>query len=69
MKMISQQAKRERVRDGLDVFRVQIHEVGVVAFLDENILAIVAAIVDVVVGVVEKRGRAGHVGLDPWFRP
>ena len=37
---------------------------GVIAFLDENILAIVTAIVDVVVGVIEKRRRTGHI-LDP----
>ena len=61
MEVISQKAKREGICNWLDVFRVQIHEVGVITFLDENILAIVAAIVDVVIGVVEERGRTTHV--------
>ena len=61
MKVISQQGISKGIRDWFDVFRVQIHEVGVVAFLDENILAIRAAIVDVIVGIVEERGRTGHI--------
>lgn len=61
MKMISEQAIRKGFRDRINVFGVQIHKVGVVAFLNKNILAVVAAIVDVVVGVVEQRRRAGHV--------
>lgn len=60
MEVVSQQAKREGICNWLDVFPIQIHEMGVVALLDENILAIIAAIVDVVIGVVEERGRTTH---------
>ncbi len=47
------------------MFGVQIQEVGVIAFLNEYILAIRAAIVDVIVGVVEERRWTGHVGFRP----
>lgn len=38
---------------------------GVIAFLNENIFAIRAAIVDVIVGVVEEWRWTGHVGFRP----
>jgi hypothetical protein len=60
MEMVSKQAIRKCFSDWLDVFGVQIHEVSVIAFLYKNILAVVAAIVDMVIGVVEQRGWAGH---------
>ena len=52
MEMITQQAICERVGNRIDVLEVQVHEMFVIAFLDEDILTIVAAIVDVVIGVV-----------------
>lgn len=60
MKVVSQQTIRECVGDRLDVFCIQIQEILVIALLNENILAVVAAVVDVVVSIVEQRGRAGH---------
>lgn len=53
MKMISQQTISKRICDGRDVLFIQLHEVIIIAFLDEDILAVVAAIIDVIVGVVQ----------------
>jgi hypothetical protein len=53
MEMISEKAIGERLGDGINVLEVQIHEMFVIAFLNENILAVVAAIVNVVTRVVE----------------
>jgi hypothetical protein len=60
MKMISQQAVGKSIRNGNNMFFVQFQEILVVAFLNENILAIRAAVVDVIIGIVEQRGGAGH---------
>ena len=66
MEMVPQQAVGERIRDRLDVPSVQVHEVGVIALFDKNILAVDSAIVDVIVSVEEEWSGAAHVrGGDP----
>src|SRR3990172_2207606 len=47
--MVAEQAIGKSIGDGRDVFAVELHEVVVVAVLAENILAVIAAIVDVVI--------------------
>ncbi len=58
MEMTSQQTIGEGLGDGVDIFEIQIHELFIIAFPNKNILAVVAAVVDVVIGVVEQWGRA-----------
>jgi len=53
MKMISQQAICIGVCDWFNVFRIQIHEVRVITFMHEDILTVVAAIEDVITGVIQ----------------
>ena len=60
MEMVPQQAVRKGFRDGIDVFEMQIQKMLVIALLDENIFTVGTAIVDMIIGIVEKRGRAGH---------
>ena len=55
MEMISEQAICKGFRNRINVFGVQIHEVGVIAFLNKNILTVVAAIIDVIVGIKKQR--------------
>jgi hypothetical protein len=61
MKMISKQAVGKGIGNWLDVFGIQIHEVSVIAFLEKDILAVVAAIVDVIVGLKKQRRRTCHM--------
>ncbi len=62
VKVIAQQAIGKCPRDRLDVFQVELQKVAIVALFDENVLAIVAAIIDVIVQAVLKRNRV-HVNL------
>ena len=45
--MIAQQTIGIGLRNRFDIFEIQVHEMGVISFLDENILVVVAAIVDI----------------------
>jgi len=47
--MVWQQAISKGVRNRLDVFGIELQEVAVVAFLNEDALSVVAAIVDMIV--------------------
>ena len=60
MKMILQQAKRKRLRHRFDVLEVELQEVAIVALFDEDILAVGAAIEDVIVHAGFERGWTGH---------
>ena len=60
MKMISNRAIRKSIRNRDDVPLIQSQEIRVISFLNKNILAIRAAIVDVVISIVEQRGWTGH---------
>ena len=53
MKMIPHQAVCERIRDGVNVAGVKLEEIRIVALLAEQVFAVVAAIVDVIIGIVE----------------
>lgn len=55
VEMISQKAKRVRLRDLKSVFPPQFHEVSVIPLLNENILTVVPAIEDVI--EISKRKR------------
>ncbi len=57
MKMILQQAIGKSFGNRLNVMRVEFEKVDVVAFFNKNILAVVAAIVDVVILARLKRYR------------
>jgi hypothetical protein len=60
MKMIAQETVRVHFRNGLDVFAVQRQKVDVIPPFAENVLAAIAAIVDVVIVTVFKWDRFGH---------
>jgi hypothetical protein len=53
MEMISQQTIREGFRDGFNILEMQVQEIFVVTLLNKNILTVVSAIVDVIIGIVE----------------
>ena len=60
VKVIAQQAVGERPRDRLDVFQVEPQEVAVIAFFDKEILAVIAAIVDMIIlPILQWRGIHG----------
>ncbi len=63
MKMVSQQTVCKSLSDGFDILEMQVQEMLVVPFLNKDILAVIAAIVDVITGIVAKRWRTGHVGF------
>ena len=49
MEMVPQQAVGECIRNRADMKRLQLQEIGVVPIFVEDILAVVAAIVDMIV--------------------
>jgi hypothetical protein len=51
--VIPKQAVRKQICDRLEILFEQSHEQIIVSFFQENILAVHAAVIDVVVGVVE----------------
>jgi hypothetical protein len=53
MKMIFQQTIREGFRNRLNVLAVQIQEISVVPFFQKNIFPVDAAIMDMVVGIIQ----------------
>lgn len=61
MEMISQQTIREQVRHRRQILLAEIEEMFVISCFNKDILVVDAAIVDMVIGVVEKGGRAGHL--------
>ena len=52
MKMVSQQAISKGVGYRHNIFDIEFQEIVIVAFLDKNVFAVVAAIVDVIVFAV-----------------
>src|SRR5262249_51532738 len=62
MKVILEQAISVGVGDRRDVAGVQPEEMAVVTLLKEQVLAVVAAVVDVIVAAGLERNRFGHVG-------
>jgi hypothetical protein len=52
--MIPQHAIAKQVTNRLDVFGEQVQEMFVIPFFDKNILTVHAAVVDVIIGVVEQ---------------
>ena len=61
MKMIAKQTKSEGLRHGFYVMGIKSQKMVEVALFIKNILAIRAAIVNVIEGVVLQRRRAGHI--------
>ena len=59
--MVPQQTISKDLRNGLDVLEKEVKEMIVIPFLNEDILTVVAAVVDVIVGIETQRGRACHV--------
>jgi hypothetical protein len=48
MEMVSQETVGESICDLLNVFRIEIHEIAVVVFFDEDILTVITTVIDVV---------------------
>ena len=63
VKVVTQQAIGVGVGDGPDVLGVELEEMAVVAIFAEEVLAVVAAVVDVIVGVVFERGFGRGIQL------
>ena len=59
VEVVGQQAVGVGFGDGQDVFGVEVEEVGVVSWFDEQVFAVVAAVVDVV-GLAEAEWLDGH---------
>ena len=64
MKVVAQQAVGVGIGHGQDVVGVEFEKVAVVAFFEEDVLAVVAAVKDVIVLVVLERDGLGH-GVSP----
>jgi len=60
VKVVSQQAIGIGMGNGLDVPAIEVQELVVVAFLDEDVFPVVATIVDVIVLTVLERGSTAH---------
>jgi hypothetical protein len=61
MKMIHQQTICPRLRDGTDVLPPQIKKVSVIPFLEEDVLVVIAAVINVIeVSIRERRDVGGH---------
>ena len=64
--MVSQHAISKQIRHWQKMFLVQLQEQIVIPLLKENIFTMIClanhtAIVDVIIGIVEEWGRAGHI--------
>ena len=51
VKMVFQQTLREHLGDRFDVFGIDLQDIVIIAFLDENILAVRAPITEVAAGI------------------
>ena len=51
VKMVFQQTLRGHLGDRFDVFGVELQDIDIIAFLDENILAVRAPIIEVAAGI------------------
>jgi hypothetical protein len=51
--MVFQQAIRERLSNGFDVFSIELQEIVIIALLEKDVLAVGAAIVDMVISIEE----------------
>ena len=51
VKMVFQQTIREHLGDRFDVFGIELQDIVIIAFLDENVLTVRAPIVEVVAGI------------------
>jgi hypothetical protein len=60
MKVISQQAIGEQIRHRGQMLFIQLQKEIVIPCFIEDVLAVHSTIVDVIIGVEEKRRRAGH---------
>ncbi len=66
--MVSEQAVREGVRERCNVLDVEVQKMRIIAFFDENILAVGPAIVNVIEAVIEQ-GRWTRHGRNPIIHP
>ena len=66
MEVIWHQAVSIGFRNRQNMFSVKAHEVGIIALLNKEILAVIAAVVNVVI-LSKQEGFMGHRFTGEWF--